>query len=228
MYIWKCWRDTRWFFLVFVAIAASVMPFAAFANKGGPAIRSFGAMALAETFATIVAAAAYAMGTITAIQEFTDKTAHFLFTKPRSRAYFVWASWIVGFGELMIIASVNLLSGWCVLAHYGGSPLEDFPLHPINAQSYVGPLIYAIFAYALTYSFTILFRNGLKGLGASLGVMAGFVGIADALDMRWHIQLPRPPGQIGGLPLAASNVIWIIVALLLIYGAALALERAEI
>jgi hypothetical protein len=85
MYVWKCWRDSRWFFFIFVGIAGLPMPMAALASRGGAAIVDAGSIAFQYTFVTVVTAVAYALATLCAIQEFTDKTAHFLFTKPRSR-----------------------------------------------------------------------------------------------------------------------------------------------
>lgn len=229
MYLWKCWRDTRWFFCVFLGIAVLPMPLTAFANHGGTAILDAGRLAFQNTFAMIVTAVAYALATICAIQEFTDKTAHFLFTKPRSRAYFVWASWMVGFAELLIVAAVNLLVGWRVLAYYGVSAFTDTQVRAlVSPQQFVEAAVYACFAYALTFTLAAILRNGLKGLGASLGLLAGMVGIADALHMRWKIDLPLPPQQIGHLPVALSECVWVIVALLFVWLAQTVVERAEI
>jgi ABC-type transport system involved in multi-copper enzyme maturation permease subunit len=231
MYLWKCWRDTRWFFVVFLAIAALPMPMAAFASHFGTVIRDAGPMAFQNTFMMVVTAVAYALATICAIQEFTDKTAHFLFTKPRSRSYFVWTSWIVGFTELLIVAAVNLFVGWRVLAHYGVSAFSDGgpqSWNLVSPQSFIEAAIYACFAYALTFALAAILRSGLKGLGASLGLLAGMVGASVALQMRWKIHLPVPPQQIGHLPLALSECAWVMLALLFVLAAQLVVERAEI
>jgi ABC-type transport system involved in multi-copper enzyme maturation permease subunit len=231
MYLWKCWRDTRWFFVVFLAIAALPMPMAAFASHFGTVIRDAGPMAFQNTFMMVVTAVAYALATICAIQEFTDKTAHFLFTKPRSRGYFVWTSWIVGFTELLIVAAVNLFVGWRVLAHYGVSAFSDGgpqSWNLVSPQSFIEAAIYACFAYALTFALAAILRSGLKGLGASLGLLAGMVGVSVALQMRWKTHLPVPPQQIGHLPLALSECAWIMLALLFVLAAQLVVERADI
>jgi len=231
MFVWKCWRDTRGFFVVFLAIAALPMPMAAFAmiNRGA-AILDAGPAAFQQTFVMVVTAAAYALATICAIQEFTDKTAHFLFTKPRSRGYFVWTSWIVGFTELVMVAAVNLLVGWGVLAHYGAKAFSDGPQkwNLVSPQKFIEAAAYACFAYALTFALAAILRSGLKGLGASLGLLAGVVGVSAALQMRWRINLPLPPEQIGHLPLALSECAWMVLALLFVLAAQLVVERAEI
>ena len=228
MYVWKCWRDTRWFFVVFLGFAAFPMPFTAIVTRGGTAIIDAGAIAMQNTFMTIVTAVAYALGTICAIQEFTDKTAHFLFTKPRSRTYFVWTSWIVGFVELLIVASVNLMVGWLVLAHYHVHPFQQLALQDVGPRQYVEGGVYGCFAYALTYALAVILRSGLKGLGASLGAMVGVVGIVDTFQIRWNIHLPIPPTQIHHLSLAVSEIVWLLIALCFVYGAQLVVERAEI
>lgn len=231
MYLWKCWRDTRGFFVVFLAIAALPMPMAAFASHLGKAILDAGPLAFQNTFTMVVTAVAYALATICAIQEFTDKTAHFLFTKPRSRGYFVWASWIVGFTELLLVAAVNLFVGWRVLAHYGVSAFSDAGpqrWNLVSPQNFIKTGVYACFAYALTFALAAILRNGLKGLGASLGLLAGMAGVAVALQMRWNIDLPLPPQRIGHLTFALSECVWITLGLLFVFAAQLVVERAEI
>ena len=233
MYVWKCWRDTRRFFVFFLAIAALPMPMAAFASRFGTAIRDAGPLAFQNTFMMVVTAVAYALATICAIQEFTDKTAHFLFTKPRSRSYFVWMSWLVGFTELLTVAAVNLFIGWRVLAHFGvrafsdaGPQTQDWNL--VSPQKFVEAAVFACFAYTLTFALAAILRSGLKGLGASLGLLTGTVGVSAELQMRWRINLPLPPQQIGHLSVALSECAWVMLALLFVLAAQLVVERAEI
>jgi hypothetical protein len=233
MYLWKCWRDTRWFFVVFLAIAGLPMPMAAFASRFAAVIREAGPMAFKNTFAMVATAVAYSLATICAIQEFTDKTAHFLFTKPRSRAYFVWMSWLVGFAELLIVAAVNLFVGWRVLAHYGvrafsdaGPQIQNWNL--VSPEKFIASAVYACFAYTLTFALAAILRSGLKGLGGSLGLLSGMIGVSVLLQTRWKIHLPLPPQQIAHLPLALSECAWIALALLFVLAAQLVTERAEI
>ena len=51
MYLWKCWRDTRPFFVVFLIIAAAVMPVAAVVCLS-TGLKEFGEGAFQTTFAT--------------------------------------------------------------------------------------------------------------------------------------------------------------------------------
>lgn len=228
MYFWKCWRDTRSFFIVFLIIASIVMPVAAVVCVGTHLVEDFGTTAFSNTFGLILMAVALGLGSIGAIHEFAENTAHFLFTKPRSRAYFVWVGWAVGFAELLAIATVNFIAGWATLSHYSKNPSHSALYGSMNAQAFLDPLVFCLWAYCLTYSLTVLLRNGLKGLGASMGILFGFPLFAAAIRWRWHIDLPFPPLPIRSLPLAISNIIWVLVAMLFVLAAQLVVERTEI
>ncbi len=228
MYFWKCWRDTRSFALVFLIMAAVAMPVTALVSKGINLQETFGPGVFLSMFALILFVVALGLGTIGAIQEFTDKTAHFLFTKPRPRFYFVWAGWIVGCAELLTIALVNLLTGWLTLAHYGKSSHWSVLFDLLKKQNIGGVLLYTLFVYCLTYALTVVLRNGLKGLSASMGIIFGLSMVAAAIRARWQVDVPIPVEHIGSLPMVASNLIWIFVALLFVFAAQLAVERAEI
>lgn len=228
MYFWKCWRDTRSFFLVFLIISAIVMPVAGVVCLGTRLVEDFGTSAFSSTFGLILMAVALGLGAIGAIHEFSENTTHFLFTKPRSRSYFVWAGWAVGFAELLAVAAVNFLAGWFTLSRYSKNPFHSALFPSLTADSFLGNLVFCLWAYCLTYSLTALMRNGLKGLGASMGIVFGFPLFAAAIRWRWHIDLPFPPSPIGGLPLAISNLIWILVAVLFVLATQLVVERTEI
>ena len=228
MYFWKCWRDTRSFFIVFLIIAAIVMPVAAVVCLGTHLVADFGTSAFSATFGLILMAVALGLGAIGAIHEFAEKTAHFLFTKPRSRAYFVWVGWFVGFAELLTIAAVNFLAGWVTLSRYTKNPSHSAIFGSMTPHTLLDPLIFCLWAYCLTYSLTVLLRNGLKGLGASMGILFGFPLFAAAIRWRSHIVLPLPPEPIGSLSAAISSIIWILIAMLFVLAAQLVVERAEV
>jgi hypothetical protein len=208
--------------------AAIVMPVAALVCKGTGLVEEFGASALQGTFPLILLAVALGLGAIGAIHEFGDKTAHFLFTKPRTRAYFVWVSWSVGFGELLAIAGVNFLAGWLTLLRFSKNPLHSPVFGTVPSQQFVDALIMAIYTYSLAYSLTAVLRSGLKGLGAALGIVFGLPFLAIAVHWRWHINLPIPTSPIGHLSLVASDLTWILIALLFVFSAQIAIERGEV
>ena len=228
MYFWKCWRDTRSFFIAFLIIAAAVIPVTALVCTGTGLMRDFGRDAASSTFGLLMTVITLGLGAIGAVHEFADKAVHFLFTKPRSRAYFVWVGWVVGCIEVLAIAVVNLLAGGVTLAFYSRGPFWSALFGALKGFDVVGISIYGAFVYGQTYSLTAVLRNGLRGLGASLGATTGLWAFAAALWARWRVHMPIPPDRIGSLPMAVSDGVWILVALLYVFGAQLHVERAEI
>jgi hypothetical protein len=124
------------------------MPVAAVVSLGSHLVEDFGPSAFLNTFALILMAVPQGLGGIGASHEFDEKTAHFLFTKPRSRAYFVWAGWAVGFAELLAVAAVNFLAGWTTLSHYGKNPFHSTLDGSMTAQNFLDPLSFCICANA--------------------------------------------------------------------------------
>ncbi len=207
MYFWKCWRDSRSLFVILAIIAAVIMPVAALVSVGTKLLEQFGTSAFLSTFGLFGMLSSLALGTLVASEEFADKTVQFLFSKPRSRAYFVWTGWAVGCLELLLIALVNLSAGWLTLSRY---------------------VILFLFVYCLTFALTALLRNGLKGLGASMAIAFGLPYFAMPVRWRWKVDVPIPTNHVGALPLVISNGVWILVALLFVLAAQLVVERTEI
>ena len=228
MYFWKCWRDTRSFFIAFLIIAATAIPVTAVVCTGTGLMRDFGTDAASSTFGLLMTVITLGLGSIGAIYEFADKAVHFLFTKPRSREYFVWVGWAVGCIEVLAIAVVNLSAGGVTLAFYSRGPIWSALFGALKAFNILGILIYGLFVYALTYSLTAVLRNGLKGLGAGLGATTGLWAFAAAMRARWNIHVPIPADRIGSLPMAVSNGVWILAALVFVFAAQLVVERTEV
>ena len=228
MYFWKCWRDTRSFFIAFLIIAAAAVPVTALVCTGTGLMRDFGKEAVSSTFGLLMTVITLGLGAIGAIHEFSDNAVHFLFTKPRSRAYFVWSGWTVGCVEVMAIAIVNVLAGGITLALYSKGQFGSALFRALSGFNIVDILIYGLVSYGLTYSLTAVLRNGLKGLAASMAVMIGFVNVAAAFHKLWNINIPTPAERIGNLPMVISYAVWVSVALLFVFGAQFVVERAEI
>ena len=231
MYFWKCWRDTRSLFVIIVIIAAVIMPVAAVVSVGTKLLEEFGTSAFLSTFGLLGMLTALALGTFIASEEFADKTVQFLFTKPRSRAYFIWAGWAIGGVELFLIATVNLSAGWLTLSHYGNpfhSTLFGSTTVREIVSSILSSLILILFVYCLTFALTVLLRNGLKGLGASMAIIFGLPFFAVAIRWRWKVEVPIPTNHIGTLPVIISNGIWILLAISFVIAGQLVVERTEI
>jgi hypothetical protein len=228
MYFWKCWRDTRSYFITFLIIAAVTLPLASLGVRASGAVSEFRATAVLSMFALLGMATALGLGSLGASAEFGEKSLHFLFTKPRSRTYFVWMGWAVGCIEVVIIGLVNLCAGWATLLRYNSGAPAWKVFSAIPAEKIVGAFLLLIYVYCLTYALTVLLRSDVKGLGASLAVAVGVPLFSAALKWRWDINFPFPVNRIGSLPIVVSNFIWIIVAMSLVFAAQRAMERAEI
>jgi hypothetical protein len=89
MYLWKCWRETRFFTIVFLIIAAAAMPATAVLSVGTHFMEEFGRATFTSALSSILVGVALWLWVIGALHGFDDKTVQFLFTKPRSRASLV-------------------------------------------------------------------------------------------------------------------------------------------
>ena len=132
MYLWKCWRDTR------VVLAASLLCIGAlfvFVLRQNlvldhrapferlPTIFPF----LLSIQAFPLSFVAWLLGFFGVGRDLGERSGSYLFTRPRSRAYFVWCDWGVGMALLLpIVALLTLVFG--VLLHRIIVALGD-PLH---------------------------------------------------------------------------------------------------
>ena len=136
MYLWKCWRETRFFTIVFVTIAGAVMPVTAALSSGTHFMEEFGRPAFTSALTTILVGMSLWLGVIGALHGFDDKTVQFLFTKPRSRTSFVWIGWAVGCAELLLVGLVNLYAGWLTFSLYTSHALISEVFSASAAQDY--------------------------------------------------------------------------------------------
>ena len=228
MYIWKCWRETRFFTIVFLIIAAAVMPVTAAVSVGTHFMEEFGGAAFTSALAAILIGMALWLGVIAALHGFDDKTVQFLFTKPHSRASFVWIGWAVGCSELLVVGLVNLFVGWLTLSMYSSHPLSSELFGSLANQEHGAFFVMSFFTYSLTYALTAALRNGVNGLGASMGSGIAYDLLVLTARWRWNIQLPFPMERMGSLPYGISNLLWMVVALCFLLAAQVVVERAEV
>lgn len=228
MYVWKCWRETRFFTIVFLIIAATVMPATAAVSAGTHFMEEFGRAAFESSLASIMIGMGLWLGVICALHGFDEKTVQFLFTKPRRRTSFVWIGWAVGCVELLAVGLVNLLAGWLTLSLYSSNALisEVFGSHAI--QDYTFFFVLSSLTYSITYAFTAVLRNGVNGLGASMGCGIAYDLLVLAARWRWNIHVPLAGERMGSLSPGISNLLWTAVALCFLLAAQVVVERAEV
>jgi hypothetical protein len=227
MYLWKCWRDTRMLFIIAIGVALIVMPTSVLVLGTG-LITDSGPMAVTSALFLVTSLMALAVGALGANEQFGNKTVQFLFTKPRTRAYLVWVNWAVGCAELLLVALINLLIGWLVLARYGKSLVSIGLRDLFHGHDILGELIYCLLLYCLTYGLTAVLRNGLHGLGASLITISFLQAAAIVMRARWQVHAPIPPEPIATLSPLLSKALWMLLGLLFVVAAQFVVERAEV
>jgi ABC-type transport system involved in multi-copper enzyme maturation permease subunit len=211
MYFWKCWRESRGTFIVGVVVTVVLCGLSTIyaAKIGVPALDHAGAHptnpTAAQVWVYVVMGNLGAFGGLMALlwglvlgskglgKEFEDKTADFLFTRPRRRRYWVWAGWPAGVLQLAIIvfAAGAVTCGMLVL---------------VTGQFYTWRLmatlpclvVASVAAYGFTYLLTIVTRSGRQALSYGIFVLIIAIAIPAVAGHYWHIHMPHPMGFMGG------------------------------
>jgi hypothetical protein len=145
---------------------------------------------------------AWLMGTFGVGRDLGDRGGSYLFTRPRSRAYFVWCDWGVGMAQLVpIVALLNGVLG--VLLHRifvaAGDPLHGsvvvggrvLTLAYLVWLNFVAAFILAGLVYSLTYFSTVLLKHA-KGIIYGAGVLVGYLFLEQVVPRYWPgIHLPK-------------------------------------
>jgi ABC-type transport system involved in multi-copper enzyme maturation permease subunit len=242
MYFWKCWRETRVSFYVFliiaVTLAALLWKFLDFTMSSLPADRVFAPawVMLLIAFSALVSLAGMSFGATGIGEEFAHNTASFLLTKPRSIRYFVWTAWVANAAQLLALAGAMMLVGVSILSwRYHGMLTGRLVLGVMPG------LILTFLIFGMTYLLGVLQKSGRNGFQSSLGVVIVFPIICWTLEHFWQIHLPSPadmypvgmnlmshPELASTLPPFWPMVGWSLAALACPLIAQLVLERTEV
>lgn len=196
MYYWKCWRNSRarfFTYLILVSMACTVViamiakfGAVAFSLRSNPGIRApdlwaFGGKSmLGGGLSAIVLFGALSLGAGVMGEEFKEQTLWFLFTRPRPRRVWVWASWFVGGCELLVIilsAVVGIFAGLTYLSGY----VYTWRLLAAILPLFVG----ALAVYTMAFSLTAASRSGENGFTWGTGIL--FIDLLLPLALHyWH------------------------------------------
>jgi len=243
MYFWKCWRETRVSFYVFLFIAvtlsALLWKIMDFTMSELPPKQLFALAWVILLFASsaLLGLAAISFGAAGISEEFAHKTAVFLLTKPRSIRYFVWTAWAANALQFLTLTVSMLLVGASILSWRYHAPLTGRLV-----LAFVPGLIVTFLIFGMTYLLAVLHKNGRDGFLSSLGVVILFPIICLALEHFWQIHLPSPadmypfgmselmshPELASTLPPFWPLVGWSLAALACPFVAQLVLERTEV
>jgi hypothetical protein len=139
MYFWKCWRDTRRAFSIYliVAVVGTLLWFMGMSHellrgsvRAAPEEALWflvvsGGLAFGLPFAAIMG---LGLGSTSVGTEIGREGGDFLMTRPLSRKYFVWVGWTVGLAEIAILLGVAALVGLAVLYYEGGPIWRHIPV----------------------------------------------------------------------------------------------------
>jgi ABC-type transport system involved in multi-copper enzyme maturation permease subunit len=241
MYFWKCWRETRVTFYVFLFMAvtslALLWKFVDASELPAKQVFAFAWVILVLASSTLLPLAGISFGATGISDEFALKTASFLLTKPRSIAYFVWTAWATNAVQFLALTGSMVLVGASILSWRCHVPVTGRLL-----LAFVPTLIMTFLLFGMTYLLGVLHKNGRNGFLSSLGVVIVFPTICLTLERYWHIRLPSPAdmypvgmGELISHPELASTlphfwplIGWLLVALAFPFIAQLVLERTEV
>ena len=207
MYLWKYWRESRIAFLasligvavmlvlIYTGHSITIEPPPPFAGISGVL-----PVALALEAVPIIFLA-WSFGSFGVGRDLGEKSGSFLFSRPRSLAFFVWRDWGFGLAQLLVIViGVNMVLGFefyrllvSLGDPYHGSFLlsgRPVPLAVIVALNCVGGFLLAALVFGLTYFSTVLVRN-VKGVMLGAGVLLSYIVLKEVVSHYWPwISLP--------------------------------------
>jgi len=241
MYLWKCWRDTRGSFFIFLGalLAAGAYgayvkfdPFGAIAAK--PMESRFVWQGLANVLLNmtveLVPVAGFILGALGVGMEFEKGTADFLLTRPRARRRFLWTSWGLGAAQMIALALLSLAGNW--LTRNASSPTV-FGLGSVNVRLLAAMSVLALLCYTVTCLMTTLARNSRNGTALALVAISAYTALYWWLRLWYEIKIPifwdllERAARTAEFPFTAV-VGWLTVCLALMFVAQFRLDRAEV
>ncbi len=246
MYVWKCWRDSRTSFIGYLIALHAICIFLTVTTVwADPAAMQTGILPtvaqlwskIAEMVLGVVASffaliCGWVLGSAGLGEEFAERTADFLLTRPRRRKYWVWICWSVGLCELGAIVFLAVVVTFGILTYLTGHIHTWWLLGTILPLTVGGAVI-----YGLTYFLTIVSRSGQQGLRYSMGISAIALLLPAPVRYYWKVSIPSIMGFMStacesvvrasvAFPTGAL-VLWTVVALAFPIAAQLVLERME-
>lgn len=219
MYLWKCWRESRWIFgiaLVCVLILFLLTLYAwpkpritissAVSSGHGVVQRQTKQVSIKPELTVRnsaglwfylqvmpIALLAWFLGGKGVGRNLGEGSGNFLFTRPRSRRRLVWTEWCVGIGELaVIILLVNLVYAEEVYRIRGdlGLATSGQQLLAYTALLCAASVLATGLVYAITYCFTAIVGHARGAIFAG-GCLVAYPIIGKILHHFWRgVQFP--------------------------------------
>ena len=203
MYLWKYWRESRITFAVgmlliglalWEVLKIHVGTVMQDPNGGGQIKDNQIYLLIAAGLTLPFAFFALKFGSFGVGRDLGEGSGSFLFSRPRSRAFFVWSDWGYGMAQLLLIVlAANAVLALAVYRIIGGGPIllggvpvsmaSIFVLHCIAGLLLIGLLM------GLTYFSSVLAKN--RGVLLALGVVLAYYIAKAVVNYKWpSIKLP--------------------------------------
>jgi hypothetical protein len=204
MYLWKYWRESRITFIVGMVLVGLLL-WAVLEIPMGVLMRGnqssgidnsseiylivFGILTLPVGFFALI------FGRFGVGRDLGEGSGSFLFSRPRSRAFFVWSDW--GFGMAQLLSLVIAANAVLALAVYrvasGSGPIllagEPVSMFSIFCLHCMAGLLFIGLLFGLTYFCSILVKR--RGLVLSIGVVLAYLIAKSVVKYKWpSITLP--------------------------------------
>src|SRR5262249_27055049 len=125
------------------------------------------------------------LGATTSAQEFESGTIEYLWTRPRTRAWYLWTHWSVCLAELAALAAIPLFLVVLALGFLSGYWRKwrlwaAVPVFVVSALPILG----------LTILMTALRRSASGGQIFTIGISVAYALLLEVLNGRLHLELP--------------------------------------
>jgi ABC-type transport system involved in multi-copper enzyme maturation permease subunit len=254
MYAWKCWRDTRRSFLIYLILLAvaggTVWLTGVFVSRGAKEVlgspEKLWAMCVGMAFILsylCAAVMAFVIGSHNIGSDIGSGTAEFLLTRPRTFRYFVWTGWAVGLAQVLLLAILSGFVGLVMFVFEVGPIWRRLPapMHTVVEGHILDVpvllvivVLTSIVMYSLAYFMTVILRNGRRSLVASFAVLLGYSIFSAVLRSYAGVSLPSLTSftndgrQIVPLHALITPIVgWVLFALAFPFVSQVVLERYD-
>lgn len=203
MYLWKCWRESRLFFILsaalFVLLTANYLAVGVFQDTDPAQIAVLGGI---TAFVMLGCLVVWYFGQTGLGRHFNQNAGDFLLTRPRLRRFLVWSEWGFGISQAALLIAITGISFYIgghlptiQVGHNGQmttvTPASQLPLLPVILLTALSLILLAGLLVSLAQFFSFLLRNGGYGLTAGLAAIIIYLAGASYLARYRDIHLPN-------------------------------------
>lgn len=199
MYLWKYWRETRIVFgasLLAIAVLFVLILREHLVIDNRRPDQLFMVLPLSLYLQAIpISFLGWLLGSFGVGRDLGERSGSYLFSRPKSRARFVWMDWGFGISQLLVIVVAINLALWFqihrVLAAAGEPSNIDFvflgkamPLGLIFCLTCCAAFLLAGLIFSLTYFSTVLIKSS-KGAMLAAGCLLGYLILGAMVKHYW-------------------------------------------